>query len=81
MTIKIVAFGIAKEIIGMSEMEFEMATTSSTIGELRKHLEQDFPAFTSLASLKFAVKESYQSEAFELNNGDEVVILPPVSGG
>ena len=80
MTIKIVAFGIAKEFIGGSEMELEVPSPF-TIGELRTKLEADFPEFTSLASLKFAVDESYQSESFVLNPKDEVVILPPVSGG
>ena len=80
MKIKLVAFGIAKDILKQRTQEFEIAEGCS-IEYLKSQLILNYPKFEKLKSLKFAVDESYQEEAFVLNEGAEVVIIPPVSGG
>lgn len=80
MKIRIVAFGIAKEIIGSKKMEIE-TEENVTIAGLKNQLFAQYPAFKKLTSLQFAVLESYQDASFELSANDEVVLIPPVSGG
>ena len=40
-----------------------------------------YPEFAKLKSLSFAVGENYQDDSYALHENDEVVIIPPVSGG
>ena len=79
MTIKLVAFGIARDILQQSQLDFDME--GSKIEDLKKGLVARFPEFEKLQSLKFAVNEDYQEDGYELQPTDEVVIIPPVSGG
>ncbi len=80
MEIKLVAYGIAKEIIGKSETTLRV-DDKINLGNLRLELLKEHPGFEKLKSLKFAVNEDYQDDDFSLKERDEVVIIPPVSGG
>ena len=80
MKINILAFGIAKDIINASKLEIEMAT-GETVGHLKSQLIRQFPDFKRLRSLSIAVNEEYQTDDFLLHEKDEIVIIPPVSGG
>ena len=40
-----------------------------------------YEGFQKLQSINFAINEDYQEDHFLLKEGDEVVIIPPVSGG
>ena len=79
MKVKLVAFGIAKDILGASQVHIHI--DGDTILDAKKTLVRDFPAFEKLASLRFAVNEDYQPDDFVIGPSDEVVIIPPVSGG
>ncbi len=80
MKIEILAFGIAKDIIQNRTLSIELPEGSS-VGYLKNELTSRFPDFKKLKSLAIAVNEEYQSDEFNLNEKDEVVIIPPVSGG
>ena len=80
MKVQIVAFGIAREILQGSAKQVDLEG-SPTLADLKKTLLQDYPAFNKLASLRFAVNEENQSDSYTLQSNDEVVIIPPVSGG
>ncbi len=80
MKINLIAFGIAKEIIKAKQLDFEVAQ-GDTIATLKSKLYQRFPEFGQLKSLSFAVGEDYQDDSHVLRENDEVVIIPPVSGG
>jgi len=80
MKIKVIAFGIAKDILKAKQVELEL-TSGDTISSLRQTLHQRHPDFSKLKSLSFAVGVNYQEDAYVLNENDEVVIIPPVSGG
>lgn len=80
MNIEIIAFGIAKDILKGKSVQLEMAT-ASTIDEVKKRLVNDYPDFQSLASLQLAVNAEYVDDSYVLNENDEVVLIPPVSGG
>ena len=79
MKVKLVAYGIAREILKTKTTAFEFS--GNTIGDLKESLVAEFPAFSKLRSLSFAVQENYQPDQFILRENEEVVIIPPVSGG
>jgi molybdopterin converting factor subunit 1 len=80
MKIQIVAFGIARDILQGSEIQVDLEGTP-TIADLKNSLLTNYPEFNKLTSLRFAVNEEYQSDTYALQSNDEVVIIPPVSGG
>lgn len=80
MKVTLVAFGIAKDILGSRELEWELEE-SNQISDLKNRLVAQFPDFNDLQSLRFAVNEDYQDDDYTLKPKDEVVIIPPVSGG
>lgn len=80
MNVKLVAFGIAKEILQASSLDFSLEGEQS-IGSLKQALIDQHPEFEKLRSLRFAVNEDYQEDSYTIEPSDEVVIIPPVSGG
>ena len=77
--IKVKLFGIAREIVGSSRLE--IAVQISTVNELLEHLNEQYPEFKKLTSLLVAINDEYALPGAEINNSDEVAIIPPVSGG
>ena len=80
MNINILAFGIAKDIINSQTLGLEIQD-GTTVGDLKMKLISQFPDFEKLRSLSIAVNEAYQEDDFVLSEKDEIVIIPPVSGG
>ena len=79
MKIRLIAFGIAKEI--MSGKQHELELDVNTIEDLKSKLCHQFPEFIKLNSLAFAVGEEYRENSYQLKDNDEIVIIPPVAGG
>ena len=79
MKIRITAYGIARDILNGSSHEFSLEVKS--VGDLKDRMISDYPAFGELRSLRFAVNEDYCEDDYILSENDEVVIIPPVSGG
>lgn len=80
MKIKLIAFGIAKDILQTRQAEIELSE-GGTISSLRQTLVHRYPELAKLKSLSFAVGVNYQDDSYGLHENDEVVIIPPVSGG
>ncbi len=80
MEIEVVAFGIAKDIIKGKQVSISLSD-NFTVGEARKKLSEQYPDFSKLTSLRFAVNADYVQDDYVLNPKDEVVLIPPVSGG
>ncbi len=80
MKIKLIAYGIAKDILRSKELELDLQTGDSILS-LKQNLFDKYPDFVKLKSLAFAVDEDYQEDSYSLKENDEVVIIPPVSGG
>lgn len=80
MKIRLVAFGIAKDILRYKNLDFDLSA-GDTIISLKQQLFEQYPEFTKLKSLSFAVGENYRDDSYSLHENDEVVIIPPVSGG
>lgn len=80
MKLKILAFGITKDIFGASEKELEVQDDLN-VSELKEKLEEDFPQLIKLKSYFIAVNEEYAEDDQVIVNTDEIAIIPPVSGG
>lgn len=78
-TFRVKAFGITKDILGGKEMVIE--APGVTVGDLRAALNEKYPKLTGLRSLFIAVNNSYADETAAINEGDEIALIPPVSGG
>lgn len=79
---KVLLFGIAKDIIGTSEFEVPSEPKyPATVLELKDVLVRLFPDFGKLSSFAVAVNSEYASEDVSLKTSDEIAIIPPVSGG
>lgn len=81
MRIRVVAFATAAEALGARELELELAD-GADVALLRRTLESDYPALAELWSrLAVAVEGNVVEASAALAEGDEVALLPPVSGG
>lgn len=80
MVVEIMAFGITKDIVGKTLINFELPDGSS-VKELKEKLEASYPRMQELKSLLIAVNEEYGDETHILSERDEIALIPPVSGG
>lgn len=80
---KILLFGITKDIVGSSTLAVPVAKSAelNTVGELKSYLGRTFPELNRLSSLAVAVNNNYAADDFALNSVDEIALIPPVSGG
>lgn len=81
MDIHLLAFGIAKDIVGGTTVALHLPEAQPTIADLKGLLCRRYPEFEQLRTFAIAVNASYRSDDFVLSPQDEVVIIPPVSGG
>ena len=81
MKIKVKLFAILRERAGTAEVIKEMRD-GSTVADLWQALQQDFPKLNVTGiRLLYAVNQNYVKPESKLNDQDEVVFIPPVSGG
>ena len=80
MKFKILVFGIAKEIIGSSKIEYSLERGNS-VSELKDSLSARYPKLLELNHFFIALNEEYAEDGDLIDEGDEIVIIPPVSGG
>jgi sulfur-carrier protein len=78
-TFTIKTFGITRDILGGREVK--IASGGNTVGALRLHLTQQYPALLELRSLMIAVNNSYAPDSLVITETDEIALIPPVSGG
>lgn len=78
--VTLLSFGIAADIIGERRMQVELPD-GWTVGDLRFYLGGRYPELANLASLRFAINDEYSAEETSIVSGDEVILIPPVSGG
>lgn len=80
MKCRIKAFGISREIIGSKLLEIEVPE-GYPVSDLKKDLFKKYPTLVKLRSLYVAVNNEYAEEQSVLREGDEIALIPPVSGG
>jgi molybdopterin converting factor small subunit len=80
MEIKVLAFGIVKEIFSNSSVTVAL-TEGATVSELTLVLAEKYPAIKNLSSFAVTINGRYGAADELINAGDEIAIIPPVSGG
>ncbi|MEZ5017548.1 MAG: MoaD/ThiS family protein [Flavipsychrobacter sp.] len=80
MEVTILAFGIAKDIFGGSEISIDIEGEGS-VKKLKATLEQQYPQLKELASYMVAVNDEYADDSLSITINDEIALIPPVSGG
>lgn len=80
MKIQVLGFGIVKEIFSSSSVVLEIPE-QTTVVPLKQELERQFPELKKLRSYFIAVNQEYAGDNVEIASGDEIAVIPPVSGG
>ena len=81
MDVRVLFFASIREIVGKNSIEIKL-NEGATIKDLRNELSKQFPELGRVEKkLAVAVNEEYVVDDAPLVNGDEVALIPPVSGG
>ena len=80
MNVRILLFGVTKEIVGSSTLELDISSDGS-VESMLSDLKGRYPAFKKLNSLMVAVNSEYADNNQMLKENDEIALIPPVSGG
>jgi molybdopterin converting factor subunit 1 len=81
MNVRIKFFAILRERAGIGEVSKDIAPGSS-VADLWHQLQKDYPKLDVPGiRLLYAVNQNYVGLDHQLNDNDEVVFVPPVSGG
>ena len=82
MTVTILYFAALRELLGIREELVALRGDVLTVQDLAAQLVERHPALRPhLASVRFAVNESFVDTNASVNAGDTVALIPPVSGG
>lgn len=74
-------FASLREAAGRSEMDWDLEE-GATVETLVTHLHESIPGFEEWTDrVWIAVNKSYTTVDTSLQEGDEVAMFPPVSGG
>ena len=81
MHVRVLFFGMLKDLVGKSEDSIDLPDGAS-LRDVLAHYGSRIPRFSeSLSSLAIAVNRQYAGPDTVLKPSDEVALLPPVSGG
>jgi molybdopterin converting factor subunit 1 len=81
MRVKVLLFGQLKDIVGTGEESLEFAP-GTKLAAVMAHYAEQYPKFQGLAkSIACSLNQEYAPGTAVLHEGDEVGLLPPVSGG
>lgn len=80
--VRVLYFASAREEIGLREETVAVPADTRSLGALRALLCAKYPAAEATISvITLARNLEYSSDEVELVDGDEVALIPPISGG
>lgn len=80
MKITVRLFASLRERTGVSTLT-RSVPDGTTAGALLASLEEDLPALRAAGRIALAVNSEYTGTEQRLHDGDELALIPPVSGG
>jgi molybdopterin converting factor subunit 1 len=81
MTLTVRLFARVRDLAGSDTVGVELPA-AATVADLRRTLADRFPALGELlARSAVAVNHDFADDSRPLSAGDEVAVIPPVSGG
>ena len=82
MKVVVLYFAALRELLGISEETIDDVSGPLPVRAFAEFLGQRHPLLVPrLASVRFAVNESFASAGDPIEDGDTVALIPPVSGG
>lgn len=72
-------FASLREAVGRKELSIEVGD-GQTLGALRSQLKREWPALGHIPFV-FAVNQEYAKDQETLADGDEIALVPAISGG
>jgi molybdopterin converting factor subunit 1 len=76
--IRVLLFASIRDAAGAESVEVD----ATSVAEVAADLSRRFPAAAGLIGRsRFAVNQQFAGPETRLNGGDEVAVIPPVSGG
>jgi len=81
MRVKVLLFGQLKDIVGRAEESLDLQP-GAPLAAVMSHYAERYPKFKGLSSsIACSINQEYAAATATLKEGDEVGLLPPVSGG
>jgi molybdopterin converting factor subunit 1 len=81
MEVRVLFFGMLKDLVGR-DSETLTLPASATVEDVLRHYREANPRLRQiLPSIAISVNQEYAGLAAKLKEGDEIALLPPVSGG
>ena len=82
MRVKLLLFAGCREAVGSRELEIELPETVSTVRAAMEVVLSRFPQLRGISkSVAVAINAEYVAGDAPIADGDELAIIPPVSGG
>jgi MoaE-MoaD fusion protein len=81
MQVRVLFFGVLKDLLGQNADVLNLPEKAA-LSDVLEHYQNKIPALRPLCgSLAMSINQEYASPNATLHAGDEVALLPPVSGG
>jgi len=80
-SVRFLLFAAARDAAGTGADDFEAATVGDLLDEARQRYGPEFSAVLDTSRVWVNGDEPVAGDATALSDGDEVAVLPPVSGG
>jgi sulfur-carrier protein len=80
MMVTVKYFGLIADSTEKNEENFFIESEFVTLNQLQSKLEDHYPEIKN-TTYSFAVNQSITKSNIELNNNDEIALLPPFAGG
>jgi sulfur-carrier protein len=81
MKVRVLYFGVLKDMVGHRSSEMDLPEGLSVAELVERHEAQLGSSTEFWDSIAVAVNQHYAKAEEVLHDGDEVALLPPVSGG
>ncbi len=80
--VRVLYFAAVRDLVGTNEEELDLPDHVSELAGFVSELERRHPELVGrLASVRFAVNESFARDRDPVTAGDVVAVIPPVAGG
>lgn len=85
MKVKVLFFAMTRELVGIRECDLILNNDNETMITTVTLMEELCRLYPSLLSIfdqiVLAVNKAYITDAITLKDGDEIALIPPISGG